>query len=187
MSSPAGTVPDAATTGAPVRATPLAGCTVGVTAERRREELGTALERRGARVVYGQAISVVPLADDQDLMAATEACLEGRLDVVVGTTGVGFRGWLEAAEGWGHADALLARMAEARVLARGPKVRGAMRNAGITEEWAPPSESSSEVLEYLLAGGVDGLRIALQLHGDPLTDLVQALRDAGAEILTVPV
>ena len=40
---------------------PLAGFTVGVTAARRRTELGTALERRGAKVRYGPAIRLIEL------------------------------------------------------------------------------------------------------------------------------
>ncbi len=51
---------------------PLAGYTVGVTAARRREELGMALERRGARIMYGPAIQIVPLVDDAQLRAATQ-------------------------------------------------------------------------------------------------------------------
>jgi uroporphyrinogen-III synthase len=52
---------------------PLAGFTVGVTAERRRDEMAALLRRRGARVVVAPTISIVPLADDQALHAATEA------------------------------------------------------------------------------------------------------------------
>src|SRR5829696_3854091 len=76
---------------------PLAGYTVAVTAARRREELGALLERRGARVVHAPAIRTVPLADDAELVAATRRVLEHPVEIVVATTGVGFRGWLEAA------------------------------------------------------------------------------------------
>ena len=50
----------------------LAGFTVAVTAERRREELAALLRRRGARVVTASAITIVPLAHDDALRAATE-------------------------------------------------------------------------------------------------------------------
>ena len=45
----------------------LAGFTVGVTADRRRDELAALLERRGARVVLAPALRIVPLADDTEL------------------------------------------------------------------------------------------------------------------------
>jgi uroporphyrinogen-III synthase len=166
----------------------LDGYRVGVTAERRREELGSALERRGAAIVYGPAIRVVPLADDTELHDATKRCLEAPLDLMVATTGVGFRGWLEAAGEWGLAEALVASFDAATILTRGPKVRGAVRAAGLREAWSPESESSVEVLEHLLAGyDLAGLRVAIQLHGDPLRDMVDALRGAGAEVIEVPV
>jgi uroporphyrinogen-III synthase len=167
---------------------PLTGYTVGITAERRRAEFADALERRGATVISAPAIAIVPLADDHELRAATRRCLEQPLDIVVGTTGVGFRGWLEAAAAWGSGPDLLAALGRATLLARGPKVRGAIRAAGLREQWSPESESSAEVLAYLLArGDLDGRRIAVQLHGDPLTEVRQALRQAGAEVIEVPV
>jgi len=169
-------------------AEPLAGYTVAVTAARRSEELGALLERRGARVVYAPAIRIVPLADDAELLAATRAVLAAPVDLVVATTGVGFRGWLEAAAGWDLP--LVEHLRPARVLARGPKARGAIRGAGLVDAWSPASESSAEVLEHLLSGAegpLEGRRIAVQLHGDPLADVLAGLRAAGAELLPVPV
>jgi uroporphyrinogen-III synthase len=166
---------------------PLTGFTVGVTAARRREELVALLERRGARVVEAPAIRIVPLSDDQALQRATRACVAGGLDVAVATTGIGFRGWMEAAESAGLADRLHATLSACRLLARGPKAQGAIRAAGLAEEWSPASECLREVLEHLLAGGVRGLRIAVQLHGEPLPDFAAALRSAGATVIEVPI
>ena len=169
-------------------ALPLAGYTVAVTAARRKEELGALLDRRGARVVYAPAIRIVPLSDDAELVAATSEVLARPVDLVVATTGVGFRGWLEAADAWDLP--LVEHLRSARVLARGPKARGAIRGGGLVDAWSPESESSAEVLAHLLSGAegpLAGRRIAVQLHGDPLADLVAGLREAGADVLTVPV
>ncbi|AOS62666.1 uroporphyrinogen-III synthase [Actinoalloteichus hymeniacidonis] len=166
---------------------PLAGFTVGVTAARRADELIALLERKGALVVHAPAIRITPLADDVRLRAATEAVLRTPVDTVVVTTAIGFRGWLEAAEGWGLGNGLLGRLGAARLLTRGPKSRGAVRAAGLIETWSPPAESNAEMLRHLLATGVSGQRIAVQLHGEPLPAFVAALRDAGAEVVEVPV
>ncbi|MDX3232804.1 uroporphyrinogen-III synthase [Streptomyces sp. ME19-01-6] len=166
---------------------PLAGFTVGVTAARRADELGALLRRRGAAVMHAPALRIVPLADDAELLTATRQLLDHAPDTVIATTAIGFRGWVEAADGWGLGDALLARLRGARLLARGPKVRGAIRAAGLTEEWYPASESLAEVLDRLLEEGVDGSRIAVQLHGEPLPGFVESLRAAGAEVVGVPV
>ncbi|MCK7623924.1 uroporphyrinogen-III synthase [Streptomyces sp. RS10V-4] len=166
---------------------PLEGFTVGVTAARRADELAALLERRGARVVAAPALRIVPLPDDAELLAVTRALAGDPPDVVVATTAIGFRGWIEAADGWGLGEALLGRLAGAELLARGPKVRGAIRAAGLTETWSPASESMAEVLDRLLARGVAGRRIAVQLHGEPLPGFTEALRAAGAEVTGVPV
>ncbi|MEX0170787.1 uroporphyrinogen-III synthase [Streptomyces sp. LMG1-1-1.1] len=166
---------------------PLAGFTVGVTAARRADELIALLRRRGAAVVHGPALRIVPLADDTELLAATKEIIGHTPDVVVATTAIGFRGWVEAAEGWGYGEDLLTALRDVELLARGPKVKGAVRAAGLTESWSPSSESMAEVLERLLAEGVAGRRIALQLHGEPLPGFVEALTAGGAEVVGVPV
>ncbi|MEU2395950.1 uroporphyrinogen-III synthase [Streptomyces sp. NPDC007369] len=177
---PAGTA--AATTVAP-----LAGFTVGVTAARRADELIALLRRRGATVLHAPALRIVPLADDSELLAATRELLACPPDAVVATTAIGFRGWIEAADGWGIGEELLGRLRAGELLARGPKVKGAIRAAGLVEAWSPESESLAEVLDRLLAGGVAGRRIAIQLHGEPLPGFVEALRAGGAEVVGVPV
>jgi uroporphyrinogen-III synthase len=166
---------------------PLAGFTVGVTAARRADELAVLIERRGAAVLHGPAIRIVPLPDDAELLAATRRVAEQPVDVVAVTTGIGLRGWVEAAEGWGLGAPLLDRLRAAKVLARGPKARGAVRAAGLVESWSPESESNAEMLDHLLRSGVDGRRVAVQLHGEPLPGFVGALRRAGAEVVEVPV
>jgi uroporphyrinogen-III synthase len=166
-------------------AEPLVGFTVAVTTDRRHDELAGLLEQCGARVVVAPALRIVPLPDDADLRAATVTCIDNPLDIVVATTAIGLRGWLEAAEGWGLADALRARIVSAGLVARGPQTRAAVRAAGLTESWA--GDSSDAVLDHLLARGVAGQRIAVQLHGEPQPDFCAALRTAGADVLEIPV
>lgn len=171
---------------------PLTGFTIGVTAARRAEEFAALLERRGAQVEHAPAIQIIPLADDAELRTVTELIVANPPEIVVATTGIGFRGWMEAAEDWGIAEDLISALERSRVLARGPKAKGAIRAGGLREEWSPPNESSSEVLEHLLDEGVEGKRIGVQLHGattewEPLPDFCEVLREAGAEVLPIPV
>lgn len=170
---------------------PLAGVRVGVTADRRADDQIDLLHRRGATTLHGATMRIVPLADDTDLAATTRSLLDAPPAVVVATTGQGFRGWLEVADEWGLGDRLRAALGDAAVLARGPKARGAIRGAGLREAWsADATESSPEVLDHLLAGGVgplDGTRVAVQLHGDPMTSFLTALREAGADVVEVHV
>ncbi|MFF5174878.1 uroporphyrinogen-III synthase [Micromonospora sp. NPDC000089] len=165
----------------------LAGFTVGVTADRRRDELAALLRRRGARVVLAPALRMVPLADDTDLREATRACLARPPDVLVANTGIGLRGWWEAAEGWGLAGPLRRALSGSYVVARGPKVRGALRDAGLREHWSPASESWAEVVDHLRRRRVAGHVVAVQLHGDRQPECAEALESAGATVIEVPV
>lgn len=163
----------------------LAGVTIGITAERRAEEFIGALHRHGASVLHAPTIRIVPLADDEQLRGATENVLAGPVDLVAVTTGAGFRGWIDAAHGWGMADRLLEALGRARILVRGPKAMGAVRGAGLTEHWSAPGESNRELFDQLLAEGVTGRRVVAQLHGTALPEFTGELLDAGAELLQV--
>lgn len=165
----------------------LSGCTLVLTSDRRSEELTASFERRGAKVMRAPTLQIVPLVEDQLLLAATKRVLnEPPTDVVV-TTAIGLRGWIEAADAAGQAPELLEVLAAARLLARGPKARGAIRAAGLVEHWAAESEKTDEIVDRLLAAGVNGRRIAFQLHGVTDDDQAERLRRAGAEVEAVPV
>ncbi|BBZ46249.1 uroporphyrinogen-III synthase [Mycobacterium parmense] len=171
---------------------PLTGYRIAVTSARRSEELCALLSRQGAEVCSAPAINMIALPDDDELHCNTRALIAQPPDILVAHTGIGFRGWLAAAEGWGLNNQLLEALSSARVVSRGPKATGALRAAGLREEWSPESESSQEVLEYLLHSGVSGMRVAVQLHGaadawDPFPEFLGGLRLAGAEVVPVRV
>lgn len=165
----------------------MAGCVVLVTADRRSAELGAALARRGAVVRHAPAMSMVPHTDDAALVAGTRAVLAAPPDVVVVTTGIGFRGWVEAADAVGLLDPLLDLLGRARIVARGPKARGAIQAAGLQADWVAESETSAEIAEVLLGEGVAGSRIAVQHHGAGSDGLDEAFAAAGAEVQSLVV
>ncbi|MGJ6126976.1 uroporphyrinogen-III synthase [Mycolicibacterium sp. Y3] len=171
---------------------PLTGFRVAVTSARRSEELSALLTRRGADVTSAAAIAMVPLPDDDELRTNTEALIAAPPDIVIATTGIGLRGWIAAADGWGLARELTSALSKARIVSRGPKATGALRAAGLPEEWSPESESSRELLHYLLEGGIVGMRIAVQLHGatdewDPFPEFLDELMAAGAHVVPIRV
>ena len=165
----------------------LAGTRILVTAQRRADELAGALERRGALVTVAPTLGVVSQVDEEGLLAATRALVARPADTVVVTTGIGFRGWLDTAAAAGLDEDLLAALRGSRLVARGPKARGALQAAGLRADWVAESETSAEILEFLLAEGVAGDRIAIQHHGagDPL--LEKQLGEGGADVLPLQV
>ena len=53
-------------------------------------------------VVAAAAMHMVPLAHDVRLREATADVIDVPPDLLIVTTGIGFRGWVEAAKGWGR-------------------------------------------------------------------------------------
>lgn len=169
----------------------LTGYRVAVTSARRADELSALLRRHGATVCAAPAITMLNLPDDAELHRRTEALIARPPDLLIATTGIGFRGWIAAADGWGLANDLIAALAGTRILSRGPKATGAVRAAGLSEEWSPESESSREVLDHVLESGLAGRRVVVQMHGDtdtdPIPELLDELRAAGADVVAIRV
>ena len=160
----------------------LAGRRIVLTAQRRAEQLASALERHGGEIVHAPTLSVIPHIDDPELVTRTRDLIQHRPDIVVVTTGVGITGWGDVAEAAGLREEWHAMLAGARIYARGPKARGAIQAAGLTAHWVADSEMSAEIKETLLGEGVAGLRIAVQHHGAGADGLDEAFVAAGAEV-----
>jgi uroporphyrinogen-III synthase len=164
----------------------LAGWTIAVTAERRAAEQADLLQRRGAEVVLAPLVASTAVAD-AEVRAATLALLQGPLDTLVVSSGVGVRAWMAMAWTWGLGERLTAALQATDVWARGTKAAGALVSEGIDVAWRAPSETLSETLDELLTSGVTGRRIGVQLHGGDMAWFVAALVDAGAIVATVPI
>jgi len=156
---------------------------VGITADRRWEEQAELLRRRGATVVHGPCMDTLYLADDDDLRRATVDVIGNPPDVVVATTGIGVRAWLETAEAWGMGPSLMAALGRCRILARGPKAAGVVIAAGLPVWARSETEQMDDVLAKLLADGVAGRRIALQEYGMESPAFIAALEGAGATVV----
>lgn len=163
----------------------LQGCTIVIAVDRRGGELTAALERHGAQVRQVPALTIVPHIDDEALIARTRELIESPPDIVVATTGVGFRGWMEAAFEADLADPLERALSGAQIVVRGPKARGAVQQAGLTADWVAESETSSELGEYLVAQGIEGKRIAVQHHGSGADGLDELFESHGAEVASI--
>ncbi|MBM3716372.1 MAG: uroporphyrinogen-III synthase, partial [Actinobacteria bacterium] len=140
-----------------------------------------------ARVRVAPALTIVPHVDDDELIAHTRALVDDPPDIVVATTGVGFRGWMETADEAGLHDDLGAVMRGARIVARGPKARGAIQQAGFEADWVAESETSAELRDFLVAEGIEGLHVAVQHHGSGADGLDEAFADAGARVTSLTI
>jgi uroporphyrinogen-III synthase len=128
-----------------------------------------------------------PLAPDTELGDAIEAVIAQRPEVIVLSTGIGVRGWLEAAEALGRADELRGVIGGAELLARGPKAAGAAASEGWTVAWQAPTATAREVVEHLRAMELGGRRVTALLDGRSAPVLAEQIRDLGADVVGVPV
>ncbi|GGH39473.1 uroporphyrinogen-III synthase [Microbacterium album] len=167
--------------------TALAGCAILIAVDRRSSELTAALERHGATVQQAAALTIESHIDDATLIARTRELIAHPPDIVVATTGVGFRGWMEAAQEADLADELAAAFRGAQLVARGPKARGAIQQAGLTADWVAESETAAELGAYLVAEGVTGKRVAVQHHGSGADGLDELFTAHGADVVSLTV
>lgn len=166
-------------------ATPLAGRTIGITAERRADEQARLLHARGAETVHGPTLSITPAGDDPHLHSVTLELVADPPDFLLASTGYGMRTWLAAAEEWGLRSGLLAALASAKVANRGAKAASANTAVGLVEWWRAPSERFEELVDHLIGEPLAGRRVALQLHAAALPRSVERLAAAGATVVEV--
>ncbi|HZN14375.1 MAG TPA: uroporphyrinogen-III synthase [Acidimicrobiales bacterium] len=166
---------------------PLQGFTVGITAGRRADEQAELLQRRGATVIHGPAITTEYLGSDAALRAATDAVLAAKPTYLIATTGIGIRAWLEAAQSWGCADALVETLRATTVFARGPKAAGALKSAGLSVHVTAPTERLDELVEDLSMRSLTSTCIAFQHYGALSEAASTLLREKGARVIDVPV
>ncbi|HET9441896.1 MAG TPA: uroporphyrinogen-III synthase, partial [Acidimicrobiales bacterium] len=166
---------------------PLQGYTVGITADRRADDQAELLRRKGAGILHGPSIATQYLGSDESLRRASASVAAHPPDYLVATTGIGMRAWLEAAQAWEVGDGLLAALAGARIVARGPKSAGAVQAAGLHVWRTSPNERLDQLVDLLLAEPLAGRRVAVQEAGAEAAEIVAALRSAGAEVVAVPV
>jgi len=166
---------------------PLAGFTIGVTADRRADEQMKLLTGRGADCVHGPVIKTHPVGSEDEIRSATEAVIARRPAVVVLTTGLGVRAWLEAADAIQLGDELRDALSGVDLLARGPKATGALVTAGFDVAWTAPRARYDDIVERLAAQETEGVLIAVQLDGAGAEELCERIEALGASVIRVPV
>jgi uroporphyrinogen-III synthase len=165
----------------------LQGRVIGITADRRADDQSVMFTRMGATVVQGPTMSTRKVPDPDRLRSISSGLIAEPPEFLVADTGIGVRTWVSCLEEWGIADRMRSALAATRIASRGPKASGALTSVGLTTWWRCPSEQLSDLVEHLLAEGVEGRRVAIQLHGDDGCDTRERLEAAGAEVIPVPV
>jgi uroporphyrinogen-III synthase len=136
--------------------------------------------------VFAPALQTVPM-DDGETVLATRALIEDPPDYLLATTGVGTRMWLAVAQAAGLDSDLRTALKHTRIVARGPKSRGALHQHELPPWRSEPTEQLDGAVDHLLSVGVEGITVAVQLYGTCVPDAVNRLEEGGARIIPVPV
>lgn len=164
----------------------LEGKRIALTGPRRAEELGKLVENMGGAALYRPAQGTV-LLDEEALSQGIQEWLELRPEWVVLTTGMGFDTLLEAAERLGKEAELLELLQSTKIAARGYKTVNALKKRGLSPEVRDDDGSSEGLIRSIEVAGhaanLAGVKVLLQLHGDPAPKLVAWLEDQGAKVL----
>lgn len=167
------------------RADQLDGFRIGVTSDRRSEDLIQAFRRRGAEVLHAPTVQMAHHSDDGAVLEDTRRIITARPDVLLATTSYGIRRWFEVADSAGAGEALLGALADTVVLVRGPKARGGTRAAGLDDRGISERETTASLVDLALATFPEPRTIAVQLHGYTDEAQLERLRAAGHHVLTV--
>lgn len=158
---------------------------------RRAKEIATLIETFGGRPLVAPAMREVPCETDEEALALTEGIISGRFDAVIFLTGVGVKSLLEAADRAGRRTPLVEALRRTRVIVRGPKPATVMRELSVAV-WvnAPEPNTWRELMAALTerAGEwpLQGRHLAVQEYGVSNTELLDALRAAGAAVTAIP-
>lgn len=147
------------------RSDQLAGFRIGVTSDRRSEDLIDAFERRGAQVMHAPTLRIAHAQQDGPVIEDTRRIIAQPPHVLLATTGYGVRRWFEVADSAGIGDELTATLQKARIFVRGPKARGGIRAAGLDDLGMSDVETTESLVSKALAEVPAGQVIAVQLHG----------------------
>jgi uroporphyrinogen-III synthase len=148
------------------------------------------IETYGGKPIHAPAMREVPRSSNAEALQFADALLGGRIDVVIFLTGVGTRALSQALESVHPKEEFLEALRKVSVIARGPKPVTVLR------EWkvaialvAPEPNTWRELLRAIDESKLDlrDKRIAVQEYGVSNPELLDGLRERGAQVTAVPV
>ena len=165
------------------------GLTVVSFESRMATEMTRLIERHGGKPLVAPALREIPLADNSAALQFGEKLLREGLDVLVLMTGAGTTALFEVLETRHTKSELAAALKHTVLIARGPKPVAALKSLGFQPTLTVPEPNTwMDVVSTLDAHRpVNGLRVAVQEYGVSNRDLLEALKQRGAQITPVPI
>ncbi len=147
---------------------------------------------RGYEPVTAPSMREVPIESNREALAFGERLFAGEVDILLLLTGVGTRTLVEALETKYPRERILDGLKKTKIVCRGPKPVRVLNEMGVPFEAAVPEpntwrqvlETFDKLKDRLPVGG---RRVAVQEYGASNPDLLEGLKERGAELIVVPV
>jgi uroporphyrinogen-III synthase len=165
------------------------GLTVASFESRMAAEMTRLIERQGGKPLVAPALREIPLEDNSAALRFGEQLMAEGLDVLVLLTGVGTTTLFEILHSRYSKDRIASALKDTALIARGPKPVAALKALGFQPTLTVPEPNTwVDVVSTLDAHRpLNGLRVAVQEYGLSNRDLLEALKQRGADVFPVPV
>jgi uroporphyrinogen-III synthase len=165
------------------------GLTVVTFESRMAVEIARLIERHGGVPLVTPALCEIPLDDNSAALKFGVQLTTERVDMLILLTGVGTTALFDLLKTRYPWPSIVAALRQTALVARGPKSVAALKAFGLQPTLAVPEPNTwvdliSTLDEYR---PVKGLRVAVQEYGVSNPDLLEALKQRGAEVFQVPI
>jgi uroporphyrinogen-III synthase len=165
------------------------GLTVAAFESRMAPEITRLIEHHGGNPLVTPALREIPLDDNSAALNFGVRLTTERIDLLILLTGVGTTALFDLLKTRYPWSSIVAALKQTAIVARGPKPVAALKTLGITPTLTVPEPNTwvevvSTLDEYR---PVKGLRVAVQEYGTSNPELLEALKQRGAEVFPVPI
>jgi uroporphyrinogen-III synthase len=145
--------------------------------------LAEMVARRGGVAMSAPALEEIPDIEPSAVVALLERWRARPFDIVIFQTGVGTAALFAAADSAGATTQLLALLAAAQTVVRGPKPTAALNSRGVRIDIRAPTPFTTEtVLDALATLDLAHRAVLVQRYGAANQKLTDALRERGAAV-----
>jgi uroporphyrinogen-III synthase len=167
----------------------FSGLVVAAFESRMATEMTRLIKHYGGQPLVAPAIREIPIQDNPAALRFGARLIDGQVDTLILMTGIGTTILFEILRSRHAVSSIMTGLKQTAIVARGPKPVAALKTLGITPTLTVPEPNTwievvSTLDEYR---PVKGLRVAVQEYGTSNPDLLEALRQRGAEVFPVPI
>lgn len=169
--------------------TGFSGLAVAAFESRMAKEMIRLIEHYGGQPFVAPALREIPIQDNPAALRLGAKLIDGQVDILILMTGVGTTTLFDILRSRHPLPSILAGLEQTATVARGSKTVAALKTLGLTPTLTVPEPNTwvevvSTLDEYR---PVKGLRVAVQEYGMSNPELLEALRQRGAEVIPVPI